>query len=462
MASGMTDWVRIGCATLFVLATVLAFPARAQDAVHLELVSETPPKVDDGVVESGRMELRGEAGRLIYTWDPPPKTIDVSGFEMKASIRGEVTVDPETSGGFHEFGVVVLVSPGLVMTPNPAEALIDVFTGATPTNSVVAKIKLAEGLTEGQMIQIAVGERLGGFYVYTYRVVGGASEEPQIIATISDCPATITISALPSVGCHIAISGFRKNTADPVQVILPSAMDGMGNHGNGLQIVISAGALDVSLMDDPHQWPITLFACPGQQGAAVMCNGTSASPGPLSVPIVVRQDGAKEAQATLTVNAIDRKASAARSTGDGVAVTSSKVEPGPNQLGAEIECPGTIFIGALPSLNCTIVIKGWSRNVDDPITVSLPEAIDEFGNHLNGIQIQTKGTQDWYSWGESYRWNMLVFACPGQAGPAASCMGNATTPGLQSLLIQISQGDAVETMMNPAVLEFNIDARPQP
>ncbi len=54
--------------------------------------------------------------------------------------------------------------------------------------------------------------------------------------------------------------------------------------------VLGRGSEDVFNWDEPsHSWGLFVFACPGQQGAGANCYNSLTPPGPVAVPIIVRQ-----------------------------------------------------------------------------------------------------------------------------------------------------------------------------
>lgn len=126
------------------------------------------------------------------------------------------------------------------------------------------------------------------------------------MATVSCDARALVISQLPSVTCQLMISGFRRNTADPVEVILPQMLDQFGNHANGIQLIDADGAEDVFSWDSPHRWPFFIFACPGQSGTGANCYGNAAVPGTATVPIIVRQKGMNDANVPLVLNVVAR------------------------------------------------------------------------------------------------------------------------------------------------------------
>ena len=122
-----------------------------------------------------------------------------------------------------------------------------------------------------------------------------------------DCDAAeIVMSALPSVPCHIYVSGWKRNTADTVFVDTPDVIDGWGNHANGLQTIGAATQGDVFEWAEPTKvLPFALFACPSQDNAGGNCYGNAAVPGPASVRFIVRQ-GDQSVEIALTILIVAR------------------------------------------------------------------------------------------------------------------------------------------------------------
>jgi hypothetical protein len=115
------------------------------------------------------------------------------------------------------------------------------------------------------------------------------------------------------------------------------------------------------------------------------------------------------------------------------------------RLNASLAChrsPFVLGLGEEPSQLCTITIRGFRRNTSDPVQVVLPSAVDAFGNHRNGIQVNlATGSELTYDWGESKEWTFLVYACA-QPRMGANCYGNAAVPGPFSLPISVRQNGA--------------------
>ena len=118
-----------------------------------------------------------------------------------------------------------------------------------------------------------------------------------------DCnPMTLFQSRLPSTTCSLNIRGFRRNTDDPVEVVLPSAVDGFGNHANGVQITFSGQGRTYD-WPDVYRWSLFIFGCPSLPGTGANCYNAGTrifAPIPFSVPLIVRQRGAGETRVTLS------------------------------------------------------------------------------------------------------------------------------------------------------------------
>lgn len=109
-----------------------------------------------------------------------------------------------------------------------------------------------------------------------------------------------------------------------------------------------------------------------------------------------------------------------------------------DDLTAELDCPDRIEISRLPSLSCHVTIAGWKRD-GGPVELILPKALDDFGNHGNGIQISGAGERPVSAMGAPYSWGLKIFACPGKQGPGVNCLGNAAVPGETSTPIIVRQ-----------------------
>ncbi len=150
----------------------------------------------------------------------------------------------------------------------------------------------------------------------------GQEQTPQLEASIvcNPNPLVITISELPSRTCTIWIGGWRHDTESPVQVLLPAATDDYGNHANGIQVWggqrpgWTQGGVAPSNMGgyrapdgnygEWYPWNLLVFACPGEPGTGASCYNSATSPGDFTVPIIVHQDGAADANILLTGRAV--------------------------------------------------------------------------------------------------------------------------------------------------------------
>ena len=132
--------------------------------------------------------------------------------------------------------------------------------------------------------------------------------------------------------------------------------------------------------------------------------------------------------------------------------------PAEERLAFTIECPGVIVISEQPALQCAIVFTSWRRNTATPVDVSLPDAVDFFGNHANGIQLTTiVGNEDVFNWVAPHRWLFSVFACPSRDNVGFNCYDNVTMPGTSNPVnIIVRQGDDIV----PVTLTFNAIAGP--
>ena len=118
-----------------------------------------------------------------------------------------------------------------------------------------------------------------------------------------DCPTDIVIGQLPSLNCHLLISGYRRNTADPVEVLVPNMLDQFGNHANGIQVVDLDGAEDVFNWEGTHSWGFFVFACTGPNIGA-NCYDNMATPGPATIRVTVQQEGLRPVNLLLTFNVV--------------------------------------------------------------------------------------------------------------------------------------------------------------
>lgn len=284
-------------ALLALVLSAIGGAARAE-TVSLELeetniIGETEPGVVS--VTDGKIEVRMPEGTATYTWTPPPKSIGPGGVDFT------FTANAESAGG-EVYASIGVYSSTFKFEPDPPGFGFWV-SKSTPTDSQTHSYHGTpmEGLTVGSTVGLSVGIAQNANVVYIYRVKAGG--RPEVLTVTEDCPDTIEISALPSMVCHLIIDGFRRNTADPVEVILPGVTDGFGNHANGIQ-VLTAGAADPANWDYPRFWDMIVFACPGQDNAGANCYGNVTTPGPVTVTIIVRQKGSPDAIVPLTFNAV--------------------------------------------------------------------------------------------------------------------------------------------------------------
>lgn len=422
-------------------ATIGTAPSLAQgQSSHLELVATEPdapydtwPSITSGSITQ---EAKGSYSAT-YSWNAPPQTIGEEGFTLHMSVNARAEKGSRVSA-------VMGASGDFTFDPEDARASALAESGEGASGSQDVKVTPVLSGSDGSIFSLRVSAQ-GPGVTYRYKLIQGSAPPSggPLTATITDCPATITISELPSVSCHLTISGFRHGTDDPVEVILPDSVDSVANHKNGLQLTVTAGTKSPYNMTDPYEWLLTIFACPGQKGAAVSCNGMATAPGPVSVPILVRQKGLPDAQATLSMTAVAGPNSVITGkTPTGPNVTSTNQPAGAGQLGAEIECPPDVVISQYPPLNCHIIITGWLRDTAAPVSVSFPGE-DAYGNHPNGIQIIGRGSEDIYEWdGDSHQWGIFVFACPEQQGMGANCdtiSPHGAVAGPQTVAIHIEQ-----------------------
>ena len=228
------------------------------------------------------MVMKNELDRYAAeaTWTPPPAVFDDKGFWLTMNITVTGKSDPLDGG--------IFANPnGLVFEPpDPNIYGYRVEPGQSESRSSTALVRPPVGLKVGQRVYLNIGVQGGPSVTYHYVVTtagGGAG-----LRVTHDCPPEIVISALPSVNCHLIISGWRRNTADPIRVTLPFALDTFGNHANGLQAV-GAGEEDVFEWDEPYLWGFFFFACPAQPGTGANCYDSITQPGRVGAPIVVQQ-----------------------------------------------------------------------------------------------------------------------------------------------------------------------------
>jgi hypothetical protein len=301
---------------VFFLTLALPFApqlAVAQQGPVLELVEvKMPATVPEGfTVADGAIQFSNPNYSAKYTWNSPPKRIDQNGFTLTLGVAAQATASnlaAETS---------VHLDSTFVVESAKMAANVFVNAGESKSDSATLLLKPAQGLSPGAMTTLNIGASFYTGIDYIYRVVdpangsgsGSGSQQPpqtsQLSATL-DCPDSIVISA-PDLNCHLLISGFRRNTADAVQVILPDALDTFGNHANGIQLDQLAGEQDVYNWDDTYSWGFFAFACPSETHSGHNCYANIATPGaPAVVPIIVQQ-GQDTVRVNLTFNVLPAK-----------------------------------------------------------------------------------------------------------------------------------------------------------
>ena len=287
-----------------------AAPALA-DGLHYELVNTVPDvRTDSGwSVAVGDIVNAAPAGnyKAESKWSAPPGQFDASGFDMTVTAIG-TSVDSNLKAG------TGLSGDGFTFDKDPPG--IDTYVEGkgthTDSKSLTIHVTPDPSYGDGETIELDAGMYYGPHVAYTYKVVGTASpsspsdeeassedqsssddsqsssQEQSNLAVQIDCPSDITIGA-PDLNCHLIISGFRHNTADPIEVSLPDGLDTFGNHANGIQLDQIAGEQDVYNMDDPYSWGFFAFACAAPSHVGHNCYNNADTSGPASVPIVVSQ-----------------------------------------------------------------------------------------------------------------------------------------------------------------------------
>lgn len=319
-STGVTSKPRIWGMLLAAGLYCLGFPvgAAAQEGPYLELVDVIPDKPYGRwpVVEPGHLVSEPEGDdqsyRTEHSWTAPPATMDGRGFDITVTATLTSNVDGPLTGGTsistHDFD----------WDTSERGAYFTVPGHQTASRSLTIRVTPSSHLADGSIAELWVGGSYGPGVRYKYRVSntpiagGGVGTNPppavqpqgQLAAEL-DCPGEIVISALPSLNCHIVITSWRRNTADPVEVILPGAIDTFGNHANGIQ-VLAAGTQDVANQDLPFRWGMFIFACPAEQGTGANCYDSVTLPGPTAVDIIVRQEGSPDVNLVLALNALGR------------------------------------------------------------------------------------------------------------------------------------------------------------
>jgi hypothetical protein len=313
-----------GFAVLLGLALSIAPPARADDVV-LELVEVVPdpmnaqwPEVRDGYAKS----VDPNYGNFYseHSWSALPKQIGPEGFALTLTVKAEsktgggITMGTEVGATGFSFDVAEHVVWARVAVGAPGADGGSLTLHVTPS-----------GMSPGSTAELKIGGTYGAHVIYKYQARAGtasgtgpganAGGEERKLAAHLDCPGSIVISELPSLNCHIVVTSWRYS-ADPVEVILPNALDTYGNHANGIQLLQAAGSQDATNWSypSPYNWGMFVFACPAQSGTAANCFGSVTLPGPQAVDILVRQ-GPDEVRLKLTLNAIARPGATAQAPG---------------------------------------------------------------------------------------------------------------------------------------------------
>lgn len=314
----------------FLLALVLLWggAAVAQDS-HLELDRVEPdpqttqfPTVVDGTVVQA--DLYYGVWTTTHTWTSPPAVIGAEGISISLTAAG-------TPPGSNLYPGTGISAPGFRVTPDPAEVFADVRVGQN-SNSVMVTLVPDWSRISGEEATIKIGASFGAGVNYIYRVVAGGGdggggdldgqdgddaaivqEAKPVLAARVECPRDfIRISELPDLSCEIVISGWTTSSY-PVQVLLPGVVDGWGNQANGLQSVMNGAfnAADATNWYRPdYRWWLPVFACPSQNTTGANCQDFITLPGPVSMPIIVRQQGQADVNLLLTLNAIPHDDSA--------------------------------------------------------------------------------------------------------------------------------------------------------
>lgn len=366
---------RIARLTGLVIGIVAALAAplfRAQAAdtaepklklVLVETVAEAAGGRWTSVAPGAISEASEAEGRAAdYGWSAPPPSFGEEGFELTLT-TGAQAGSQAYEGGTRAAGT------DFKFDPDPAVAELKLEAGQSDTVTVRITVAPRWGLTDGEIVDLAVGVQWGPSVHYRYRVTYEqpdrlAHDEDDLEADL-DCARRIEISHLPSLNCHISISGWKRD-GGPVQVVLPEALDAFGNHDNGIQ-VSGAGERAPASMGEPYGWGLMIFACPGTQGPGVNCDGHTTAPGLTETPIVVRQEGRKDVTLMLELEA-EGEALA----GGGGAVAPGDTMPPQGALEARLDCPSTISISAPQGISCNIVISNCGATRPIPSSCCCP------------------------------------------------------------------------------------------
>lgn len=113
--------------------------------------------------------------------------------------------------------------------------------------------------------------------------------------------------------------------------------------------------------------------------------------------------------------------------------------PPPANFAVTHDCPTDLEISAGMPILCNLSISGFSRDTAAPVIVTLPDMIDTFGNHPNGIQVLGQGQENTFEWTEPRAWGLTIYACPTPPNVAKNCYDNVTTPGPQLVRVNVEQ-----------------------
>lgn len=287
----------------------------------IEIVPDDPGGDPRWGVADGHISIEDaqyKTYRADYTWSQPPRTSDGAGFTVNMTIEAKATPNRIYAG-------IGMNSPtgGFEFDKEPASADVsvpDAQQGGSEsrTNSISVHVTPSATLADGSIIELRIGAFYGYGVTYRYRVSatdtggggggegggGGGQDEGPLMVTV-DCPTDILIGQLPSLNCHLLISGYRRNTADPVEVLVPNMLDQFGNHANGIQVVDLDGAEDVFSWEGTHSWGFFVYACQAPNIGA-NCYNNVAAPGPASIPVIVQQKGLQPVNLLLTFNVVGR------------------------------------------------------------------------------------------------------------------------------------------------------------
>jgi hypothetical protein len=454
-------WTPGGGRAVWALAAALAWagaPAAAEDPPRARMVLVLEDVEADGASGRWRSVAPGAISELSedgnwsaeHRWSAPPEQIGEDGFTLT------LTTTARTMGGASYAGGARVAGADFSFAPEPPYAEVTLDGGASDTATLAVQVAPRWGIAEDSIVELAPGAQFGPSVHYRYRVTYEDLDEDEAAALAAgdlmaelDCPGGIVISRQPPLACHLVISGWRRDTADPVQVLLPEALDVAGNHANGIQVA-GAGMQDLTRMSSSYAWGLKIFACPAASDAVDTCAGRAATAGSTSVPIIVRQAGRKDVALTLELRAIKDPAA--------VAEVPEGAVPPEGQIEAALDCPEAIVISAWPALTCTIVLTKWRENTIDPVEVLLPGRLDSYGNHANGLQVQAEGEERVLGWVSPHAWSIAIFACPAAvAETGVNCFEHATRPGLATIDIVIRQNG-----MESAQLKLTLTALPPP